>query len=163
VEVVNFAIPDCIADNSGICYPLSLEIEDNVAEFKIRHNGKRIAIASLVMRTQSTIELADIRIEDQVFRREVFLKTLFRWITRKKHIPINYRRKGIGSKLLTLVISFAKAQGYSKITGKVTKADFKNNPQLLDWYRKFGFDVRRLSPSEFYDVANITLHLSSHC
>lgn len=52
-----------------------------------------------------------------------------------------YRRRGIGSQLLKVVLDTADRAGIRVISGKVTADDLKNTPGLLDWYERNGFVI----------------------
>jgi GNAT superfamily N-acetyltransferase len=54
---------------------------------------------------------------------------------------VDFRKQGIGSRLLRLVVSEVKAAGASEIWGSVVPADLQENTYLLDWYRTQKFRV----------------------
>lgn len=54
----------------------------------------------------------------------------------------NYRRQGVGSALLSLIVRMASKQGLREITGSLSPRDLESNPGLPDWYRHRGFTVR---------------------
>jgi hypothetical protein len=67
---------------------------------------------------------------------------------------INYRRRGLGSALLSFVVQRAHAGGFRRITGQIYPADLAENSNLPEWYRSRGFCVT-MSP----DLTNGTLEL----
>jgi GNAT superfamily N-acetyltransferase len=52
-----------------------------------------------------------------------------------------YRRHGIGTKLLHLVLTTADEAGIEEIWGGITKDDLARWPGLIDWYKRNGFVV----------------------
>jgi len=53
----------------------------------------------------------------------------------------NYQRRGLGTKLLSLVVEKAKEAGMSRITGNLFPRDLAANPNLPNWYQNQGFEV----------------------
>ncbi len=56
--------------------------------------------------------------------------------------PTNYRQKGLGTYLLKMIINWAKHKGVHKIIGAVTQEDINDNPNLINWYKKHGFQIK---------------------
>jgi len=54
----------------------------------------------------------------------------------------NFRKIGVGKRLLREMVSFAKNNGAARIYGSVVPGDVRANGDLLDWYRREGFTVR---------------------
>ncbi len=52
-----------------------------------------------------------------------------------------YRRSGIGRRLVTEVLAYAKRVRVNRIYGSVTENDLKNWPGLIDWYKRIGFEA----------------------
>ena len=56
-------------------------------------------------------------------------------------VTSTYRRRGIGTELLTRFLNLADAAGVRTIWGIVTQADLDEFPKLLAWYKRFGFAI----------------------
>ena len=54
---------------------------------------------------------------------------------------VNFRGRGIGSKLLTRILSEATTTGMREVWGSVTQSDIAKTPGLLQWYEQMGFVV----------------------
>lgn len=52
---------------------------------------------------------------------------------------VAYRRQGLGSKLLSLVMKHATERKTRGLYGSVMKADIAKTPRLVEWYEKRGF------------------------
>ena len=83
-----------------------------------------------VTRKGNTAVLEDIRISDYRERIHPILPCPAR--------PINYRGKGYGTRLLQEIITYARHQGISKLTGKIVGDNIEG---LCRWYRSFGFEI----------------------
>ncbi|HKI81286.1 MAG TPA: GNAT family N-acetyltransferase, partial [Pseudodesulfovibrio sp.] len=59
-----------------------------------------------------------------------------------------YRMLGLGEALVRHIVEFAASHGYERVT---LEADM-NNPKLVNWYRKFGFEPVRSLP-DYYGPA----------
>jgi GNAT superfamily N-acetyltransferase len=53
----------------------------------------------------------------------------------------NYRRRGLGTELLQFVIEKAREERVARIRGFVTNQGLADNPKLLEWYRRYGFEI----------------------
>ena len=60
--------------------------------------------------------------------------------------PIDYRRMGLGSHLLQFAIKKIRQRGIKRICGSLAQEDINNNPNLVKWYKKHGFEI--LPPSQ---------------
>ncbi|WP_333265830.1 GNAT family N-acetyltransferase [Microcoleus sp. S36a_B3] len=69
---------------------------------------------------------------------------LLRLVVKPK--PIDYRRMGLGTHLLKFAIKKARQRGIKRIYGSLTQKDINNNPNLVRWYKKYGFEI--LPPSQ---------------
>lgn len=54
----------------------------------------------------------------------------------------NFRKIGVGKRLLREMVNFAKNNGAARIHGSIVSGDVSANGGLLDWYRREGFIVR---------------------
>ncbi|MGB8647220.1 MAG: GNAT family N-acetyltransferase [Anaerolineae bacterium] len=53
-----------------------------------------------------------------------------------------YKKRGLGTVLLDEVTGFAKGKGIKLITGLIPRKDCEEDPHLLEWYRRRGFQVQ---------------------
>jgi N-acetylglutamate synthase-like GNAT family acetyltransferase len=74
---------------------------------------------------------------------EISLRVL-RLLVKQK--PMDYRRRGLGTHLLKFAIKKARQRGIKRIYGSLTQEDINNNPNLIKWYKKHGFEI--LPPSQ---------------
>jgi hypothetical protein len=75
----------------------------------------------------------------------------------------SFRQRGLGTALLTSVISCAQEKGVKRIQGDVTRQGLIDNPRLLDWYRKHGFEILPIASEDTSNtavVASICMNLS---
>ncbi|WP_320174663.1 GNAT family N-acetyltransferase [Maridesulfovibrio sp.] len=70
-------------------------------------------------------------------------------------IDRKYRKTGLGEILIRHIINFASSHGYERIS---LEADI-NNPRLIDWYSKFGFEAVRTLP-DYYGPGESGLRMS---
>ena len=71
--------------------------------------------------------------------------------------PIDYRRRGLGTHLLQLAIKKARQRGIKRIYGSLIQKDINNNPNLVKWYKKHGFEI--VPPSQ-ENIENAVLGIS---
>ena len=75
---------------------------------------------------------------------------------------INFRKRGLGTHLLQSAIREAQKQGAKRIDGYLVQTDLDENPNLINWYRKHGFQI--IIPYSDNDgtdaVAGITMTLT---
>jgi N-acetylglutamate synthase-like GNAT family acetyltransferase len=89
--------------------------------------------------------IGDILIRDGVIHAPEHLgAALLRLLVEPK--PIDYRRRGLGTHLLQFAIKKARQRGIMRICGSLTQKDINNNPNLVKWYEKHGFEI--LPPSQ---------------
>ncbi|HEV2692734.1 MAG TPA: GNAT family N-acetyltransferase, partial [Verrucomicrobiae bacterium] len=97
----------------------------------------------------------DLFVEDKCIVREPnFLRRLFG----RKTLEVNFRRQGIGSQLLTTMITYARAKKLKRIEGHLLEKDLLPNPQLPHWYKKRGFTVHDFKISMNLDSASFQPH-----
>ena len=53
----------------------------------------------------------------------------------------NYQKRGLGTAMIKFLASYAKSKSAKRIEGEVKHHDFKDNPDLPDWYRRRGFAI----------------------
>ena len=89
--------------------------------------------------------IGDIIIHSDVIHAPEHLEAvLLRLLVKPK--PMNYRPRGLGTYLLQFAIKKARQRGIKRIYGSLTPEDINNNPNLVKWYKKHGFEI--LPPSQ---------------
>ena len=53
----------------------------------------------------------------------------------------NYQQRGLGTAMVEFMINYAREKSAKRIVGQVKPRDFKDYPELPDWYRRRGFAV----------------------
>ena len=67
-----------------------------------------------------------------------------------------YINKGIGSKMMEMLINYSKEQGYREIRGNLSEDDKKDHvDRLHHFYTKFGFEIIEEHPKTSYLYAKI--------
>jgi GNAT superfamily N-acetyltransferase len=117
-----------VVDNAGKIYSVEFSIAGRYPTAIVYDGVIPIARAKLIVDGTSA-HLADIKVEDNIVRRFGPFRILKR--------TLNYRRIGIGSRLLELVCSELRRAGVRVIEGDLHGDQF----QLSAWYSKHGFVV----------------------
>lgn len=144
---------DEVFDNQGRKYYLETNYiseheykSQAVFIFLVRNEReKRVGKAYCILKESKSLLLADLIISaDAYFEnlQDKFFK-LTHWFE-----PTDYRRKGLGSYLLKFIINLAKNQGIKKIYGSLTEQDIEANPNLINWYQKYGFKLEAPTSEE---------------
>jgi GNAT superfamily N-acetyltransferase len=139
-------------DNSGTAYRYTLCTSQHRYEWNIFEERRRIAYAWCYS-LGDEFKLADWKIENEA----ITPQSLWARMWRRPEIK-NYRRRGIGSQLLPLVISHARAIDARRITGVIASRDLEEFPALLAWYERFGF-LYTPTPNCGHFVGRIELRL----
>ena len=130
-----------VADNRGHCYQLPL-FEDAMGwSTKVLDGDTRVGQIHCLKQGEALF-LADLHVLDSATHPIQGLAQMKAWLGFDTHGRIeNYRNRGLGSALLSFVISRAGEQGFQRVTGRLAPIDLKENPMLPDWYRHRGFQV----------------------
>jgi ribosomal protein S18 acetylase RimI-like enzyme len=73
---------------------------------------------------------------------------------------VDYRRMGLGTHLLQFAIKKIRQRGIKRICGSLTQEDINNNPNLVKWYKKHGFEILSPSPENIENaVCGISMYL----
>ena len=84
--------------------------------------------------------ISDLKVESEHLTHWPFLCHL-PVISRFACSKIDFRHRGIGSRLINRIISEAAAAGVREVWGSVTQSDIDQTPFLLQWYERMGFVV----------------------
>lgn len=142
-----------IVDRNDRKYLLSITKHDASLYFKLYSQHILVGEVRGVRESDETLLLADIAIANEVVPMP---KTswIFRLGTRFGYLPkpISYRKQGLGSALLKAFVDYASQNGIRHIYGKVMKQDLENNPKLLEWYQRYGFETRSPASTDEIDI-----------
>lgn len=141
-----------ITDDSGLRYYLEL-VEDSGDSFhvEIRRKGDWVGYANYQRYPMNT-EITEVEIyirddSDPPRRNSLFsdFTNLPTWIkksatiTELKKDSKDYRHRGLGTKLLNLLIEHAKERKVHRLYGSVMQDDIEKTPRLVEWYERHGF------------------------
>jgi GNAT superfamily N-acetyltransferase len=131
-----------IIDNYGKEYTLTLDEIDNTLSLHLYRRDEQIGRANCVVNVSTNrVLIGDIVIdEDKKLNGLDLIEAML------KKEPKNYRRRGLGSKLLQVIFEYAQRLGAVEICGNIVQKDLAANPGLLHWYRKHGFEVTNVQP-----------------
>ena len=119
--------------------------EDSYFIAKLLYRNSEVGRLEGVLYPPDKLMIGDILIHDDVIHAPEHLgAALLRLLVEPK--PIDYRRRGLGTHLLQFAIARARQRGVRRICGSLTQEDINNNPNLVKWYEKHGFEI--LPPSQ---------------
>ena len=149
-------------DKDGRPYQLSILETDSHIFLKLRHHQLFVGEAKCVWESAQTLLLGDIAIANAVIPQPTDdFSALISTLPGGQPKPVNYRRRGLGSALLKSLIHHARTKNAQQLYGNVFEQDVQNNPKLLYWYQKHGFEIREIPEGDREDVvANIHLDLN---
>jgi GNAT superfamily N-acetyltransferase len=135
-----------ICDSQGREYRLQVNgDEDSYFIAKLLYRNSEVGRLHCVLSPPDKLMIGDIIIHSDVIHAPEHLGTaLLRLLVEPK--PIYYRRRGLGTHLLEFAIKEARQRGIKRIYGSLTEEDISNNPNLVKWYEKYGFEI--LPPSQ---------------
>jgi|GEM_PF-6701641 len=114
-------------------------------KFTARHGKQSVGFLSAVIHPDGTVWVKFIVVKDSVYLhnstwvkglRRVFGKRLERWDYFR---PKNFRKQGVGAKLVRTFLDWCQARGTQEICGCITPAGLEAQPRLVEWYQMFGF------------------------
>ena len=105
------------------------------------YRGVRIGYLWSNVSQDARIKIADLRVENDRpvpfrFANNIWVNIGFRLHRR------SFRRMGIGTELVNILLNNAEKAGFKEVWGEVTKSDIKEFPAILNWYRHFGFESK---------------------
>ena len=135
-----------IRDRQGREYRLQVNgDEDSYFIAKLLYRNSEVGRLHCVLSPPDKLMIGDILIHDDVIHAPPHLgAVLWEFVVKPK--PIDYRRRGLGTHLLQFAIKKARQRGIKRICGSLTQEDINNNPNLVKWYKKHGFEI--LPPSQ---------------
>lgn len=144
---------DDVLDNQGRKYQLKIdhiydkEQKSQAIYFFLVRDKREVEVgkAYCIFNDSKSLLLAEILINDNLDFESIQDKLfkLTHWFE-----PTDYRRKGLGTYLLKSIIKLAKTQGIKEIYGSLTEQDIEANPNLINWYQKYGFKLEAPTSEE---------------
>lgn len=117
---------------------------EDFRRFNIKFGRCQVGYLNYSFEGDGVLNLDDLHIEDAATSPPWFLLDFIfiggsfpplRWRTK------NFRGRGIGTAMIEFLVDYARANSIKRIEGEVKPHDFKDNPDLPDWYRRRGFTV----------------------
>jgi GNAT superfamily N-acetyltransferase len=129
-----------VKDSYGQKYQIRvLEDSNDFFHVELRQGGQYVGEAKCLVRVPDTMELTDIRIRDDSDPPESTIERIMKIAAESKSNMKSYRRRGIGTALLQLVIDHVRERQLSRICGSIVEKDIERTPNLIEWYEKRGF------------------------
>lgn len=134
---------------------------ENFRRFNIKFGRYQVGYINYSFEGSEVLHLDDLHIEDAAisppwfFLDFIFIGGSFppqRWRTK------SFRGRGIGTAIIDFLVNYARANSIIRIEGEVKPHDFKDNPDLPDWYRRRGFIVTASDKKSAW-IAKISLVL----
>ena len=130
-----------VRDRQGREYRLQVNGDgDSYLIAKLLYRNSEVGRLECVLSPPDKLMIGDIIIRDDVIHAPPHLGAAFlRLLVKPK--PMDYRRMGLGTHLLQFAIKKARQGGIKQICGSLTQEDINNNPNLVKWYKKHGFEI----------------------
>lgn len=90
---------------------------------------------------ETRVKISDFKVTDEFRVPWPLLLGVLNWFGVSRG-TMNLRNMGVGSAILSRVLSEAVSLGAHEVWGSVVAHDVRQNPRLLDWYRKRGFEIQ---------------------
>ena len=142
-----------IFDIKGRRYVYSIVENDSRLLIQLHSQHMVVGEVKCLRESQAILMLKDIAIANQAnpTPMNVWMKIRCR-IPGCQPKPINYRHQGLGSALINCLIQYARENGIYFLHGEVFRPDLENNPKLIRWYQKRGFEIKQPSPYDNPDI-----------
>lgn len=128
--------------------------------FNIECRGNRVGYVNFHFEAD-VLQIDDLHIHDKVMRSPLFCVDLAFWsgsFPPQQWRTTNYQNRGLGTAALVFLADYARRKSAKRIEGKIKPRDFKNDPQLPEWYRRRGFAIV-MGDGKAAWVARISLEL----
>ncbi len=129
-----------VKDREGRQY--NLEVNNNGISLNINlmYQDDRVGELKGTFKPNNDMLLNDVIIYNEVIPNSQNLASIL-WRLIFKPKPINFRKRGLGTHLLQSAIREARKRGARRIDGYLIQTDLDENPNLINWYRKHGFQI----------------------
>jgi len=123
-----------LQDNAGTLYPYTLTICGELHDWRVFDRERRIGYAWCIL-AEEEFKLMDWKFENEV----VFPRSFWARLLGRSPEIRNFRRRGLGNRLLPLLVDHARESGARRVTGMISSEDLEEFPTLADWYGRLGF------------------------
>lgn len=123
-----------LCDKFATLYPYILTVGQPLHDWQVLDGDCRIGYAWCTLHGE-VFNIGDLKFEQAVIQPQAFLSRLLGRSVKTR----NYRRHGLGTRLLPLIIQHARTCGARRITGLVSVDDLAAFPGLTAWYARYGF------------------------
>lgn len=131
-----------IKDRCGEKYPLkAVKHPDGTIHLELTYRGDYVGLVKWTLRPPAIMEVNDLQIRDDSeppIQEESIMERLIKQARLKGEIK-NYRRKGLGTELLKLLLDLARENRVKQVRGSIVKLDTIRTLNLIEWYEKRGF------------------------
>lgn len=134
-----------------------LEAEGDHVEISAIHEDRCVG-SIMCTRKQTELHIEDIEVKDNLPARDIKWRRI-RLLLGLPSPVVSYRRQGIGTQLLSKLLSWADDANFNVVSGEIAKVDSERAKLLLTWYAKYGFES--LPPTELQSevfLARIVRH-----
>jgi GNAT superfamily N-acetyltransferase len=123
-----------IVDKRGRSFVAYLTEDGSDFKLELTRNCRYVGDIYFSVDEAGEMDIGTIWIMDWAFR----LERLWCYFTKQR---AGYRRNGVGSALVSLAIQIAKEHGATHATGFISRPNFKDDPHLIIWWAKQGFNI----------------------
>ena len=129
-----------VVDNGGRHYTLHFGESDPIWVLKLFDHRILVAKVNCLVE-EDTLRIADLHVFEEAAIPQGYVVSCLRSALGLEPRTANYQRRGLGTKLLGLIIRHAKERNFVRITGNLFPRDLEMNPKLPMWYQRCGFTV----------------------
>ncbi len=126
-------------DDSDVTYEMHLDHGNFLAWAKV--GGRRVGDLATVNQGSRVMLLGFVEAYDAVSVSDSVIARLIRKVRPDFKIE-SFRKRGIGTQLLLMLLAHCRENDIAEIYGSVVQSNLDENPGLLGWYQKHGFEVR---------------------
>ena len=150
-------VPKSITDNAGRVYEVIITQADfDGFDLYLFDQKTYVGWVKCAVEARDYLILSDIVVLNEVIDRRNWLSRLLDRLLRKPVPLTNYQQRGLGTQLLQLALTCARHKKVKTLSGWVRKKDVVQNPGLLRWYEKHGFEVIPVAGEEITELQDTT-------
>ncbi len=135
-----------IRDKNGTKYAVhEVNRQEDLIWWEVRRGKDFVGHIKGTMKSNYAIEINEIEIRNDLESADTKAGALECLImeSRSENNGKNYRGKGLGKRLITLFIEYARERGVKQLFGSLIQTDIVRNRglglDLIEWYKKLGF------------------------
>jgi len=146
-----------IRDRDGVAYLVHSE-RGNLWTFDLSLGADVVGYVWCIEQSP-VLQISDLKLYDRVPVPETVIAACWRKVLRRSKPVRNHRNRGLGTAILALLSQLATSAGFLTLEGWISDVDSRDNPVLLEWYRRRGFIVTDGPKKYPHQVATIRKHL----